>query len=496
MNDAHDAEEEDSLRTMERQRLGSKLRTEERQELVKKNIGEGPPLLASIDELLETSNTSTLWGVFLCLGMANSADAAEILCLSYLLADPQFETDVLESVPASLLSAAVFCGMLVGGLYVGTVSDSSAGRKLTLLAGLALNGFAGLVSSVYTTATIRFLAGIGIGATVPPLFCLANELAPPSCRGFWVTVVASFWMVGSVFVAVTAWIMLGVYHWHWRIFTAACALPSVAGVILIAWFVPESPRFLLQQEGRYEDALRSMRRLVPMVEALQRPASVRVATPTSCIVYVRSILSLYTTPQRRLTTLVLQAIWFSLSFSSYGILTWINTLFKRVHLENLYTNEILFAAANFPGNLLAMYALDRFGRRLVLTCSLIASAASLLSFAAAADKQWVVITAACCFQCFTVCSWNAIDVMSTERFSMINKTTGLGICAASGRLGAGVAQICNASMGTTSMLVTAASTLLVGAVAPMFLTDVDQQSTPMVDCDVSEIGYQLPQYDG
>jgi hypothetical protein len=52
------------------------------------------------------------------------------------------------------------------------------------------------------------------------------------------------------------------------------------------------------------------------------------------------------------TTLPLQTLWFSLSFGTYGIATWINSLFVAVHLQNLFLNSFLFALANLPGNII------------------------------------------------------------------------------------------------------------------------------------------------
>ena len=151
------------------------------------------------------------WLMFLSLGVANSSDAAEILSLSYILSEEQFDTIMLNHTEwrAGVLAAAVFAGMLLGGLLVGCLGDWY-GRRPMLILGLAVNATAGLAAgvvawNVWILAVCRFVAGIGIGATVPPLFALCSELAPPSSRGFWVTVAASFWMVGSFYTAVTAW---------------------------------------------------------------------------------------------------------------------------------------------------------------------------------------------------------------------------------------------------------------------------------------------------
>ena len=110
-----------------------------------------------------------------------------------------------------MLAASVFGGMLVGGLVVGTLGDWK-GRRPMLICGLCLNMIAGILSAlspdVFVLTFLRTIAGVGIGATVPPLFTLVAELAPPTKRGFCVTFCASFWMVGSVFVALVAILFL------------------------------------------------------------------------------------------------------------------------------------------------------------------------------------------------------------------------------------------------------------------------------------------------
>lgn len=62
----------------------------------------------------------------------------------------------------------------------------------------------------------------------------------------------SFWMVGSIFAATAAWIVLG--DWFtgdriipggtWRHYALIAALPAAVTLLLTAIFVPESPRFL------------------------------------------------------------------------------------------------------------------------------------------------------------------------------------------------------------------------------------------------------------
>ena len=450
----------------------------------------GPLPSRTLDGFLEDAYVTTseqgsykahYWLTMLALGVSNSSDASEILCISYILSDESFEDNILEheSWRGGLIASAVFLGMLLGGLLVGTLGDF-AGRRPVLLVGLACNAFAGVVSAlapnVWMLSLLRCIAGIGIGTTVPPLFTLVTELAPPSQRGLFVTFCASFWMVGSIFVAVTA-LFIFQNEWSawipnsdWRIFAVLCALPSALGSALVHFLVPESPRFLAMQQ-KHDQALEVANTLATQMgyygplltlEELERqfpkaatdnpilgpPASLSESDPLhqqrddshlstislqaislyhpsysirGIMEYIRiafydfmvSAKLLYT-PHLRQTTWPLQLVWFALSFGSYGLMTWINTLFVQVHLEDVYFNALLFALANLPGNIMSALLMDRIGRNALLTGSVLASAASLIGFAFFANATSSpyhasgIVVSACSFQCFTIAAWNTI----------------------------------------------------------------------------------------
>ncbi|OEU20147.1 MFS general substrate transporter, partial [Fragilariopsis cylindrus CCMP1102] len=454
------------------------------------------------------------WCIMLSLGVANSSDASEILCISYILSDKVFQDNILNdsAFGSGLLTGSVFLGMLLGGLIVGTMGDW-IGRKPMLLLGLICNSISGILSSmawnVYILSFLRMISGIGIGATVPPLFTLATELSPPSIRGFNVTICASFWMVGSIFVAIIALYFATTIHGIaiWRIFALICALPSALGAILVYWFVPESPRFL-GVEGRSKEAVDVANLLVekmghqnnnddddddgPLtIEELERtfPPSTIVDTTTvggagilDCMQFIQlayidfcsSTSKLYTTnKQIKQTTLALQMVWFALSFGSYGLLTWINIIFVKVHLENVYYNALLFAFSNLPGNILSGIYMDKIGRSKSLVGSIVLSSISLFFFAIFAEYEYSIgiVLSSCCFQCFTIMAWNTIDTMTSELFPTPCRSTGLGICAASGRIGALIAQFINGYLinSPVKLLLVASGTLLLGAITPYLL---------------------------
>jgi MFS family permease len=201
--------------------------------------------------------------------------------------------------------------------------------------------------------------------------------------------------------------------------------------------------------------------------------------------------SLLYTKQLQSTTLPLQMVWFSLSFGSYGLLTWINTLFVEIHLENVYFNALLFAISNLPGNILSALLLDQIGRTKLLTGSILAASLSLLPFAFVAEnvknsgshRTLTIVVSACLFQCFTCAAWNTIDVLTSELFPTSVRSTGMGVCAATGRIGAMVAQFVNGFLVARPfrLLVVSAITLLLGSMTPYFLHVSDPTGQPVRD---------------
>jgi Sugar (and other) transporter len=147
-------------------------------------------------------------------------------------------------------------------------------------------------------------------------------------------------------------------NWSWRIFAFACALPSAAGFAMAYQFVPESPRFLALQgnKNQSEEALIVVHGLArklhyagpewtmeellhqyplssggnihPLDDGPQDPttgASWKTRMQESADDFTKSVNLLYT-PELRPTTWPLQMVWFSLSFGSYGLMTWYDTL--------------------------------------------------------------------------------------------------------------------------------------------------------------------------
>jgi VNT family MFS transporter (synaptic vesicle glycoprotein 2) len=141
--------------------------------------------------------------------------------------------------------------------------------------------------------------------------------------------------------------------------------------------------------------------------------------------------------------------------------------------------------------------LDKVGRGKLLTGSVIAAATSLLTFAASAFtlNGFGVVASACAFQCFTIAAWNTIDVMTSELFPTTVRSSGMGMCAASGRVGAMVAQFVNGALiaDPVRLLLVASVTLLLGALTPSLLPGGgDMTGQPVHDFVDTDIATHRP----
>lgn len=208
-----------------------------------------------LDRCINNSNPKVTFLILLILALGNAADAVEIMCIGFIMTEIE---DITQS-DKEFLSAAVFLGMLVGGILGGYLSDLR-GRKPCLLSSLLLNSVAGFVSAfspdVNSLITLRVIGGIGIGASVPIVFSLGAEMFPSAVRGKYLSVIASFWMVGAIYTSLFAWLMLGddlngdkimPSYVGWRSFAVVASIPAISTFILTLNYLPESPRYLVNK---------------------------------------------------------------------------------------------------------------------------------------------------------------------------------------------------------------------------------------------------------
>lgn len=429
-----------------------------------------------------------LWLLILC-GWANASDAVEMMGVSFIIASTA-ECDLeLNGQRKGWITASVFIGMMFGGWFWGSLADKH-GRRLTLMIAMLINAvFGGLCAIVGTYdqfLALRIVSGLGVGGSMPIVFSYFSEFLPPSRRGALITLLAAFWMLGSMLVAGLAWSVLGsqdcpreesddlttrcaaeaqlgcgqhAMPWGnvaaWRLFAVLTAVPALLAALgmLIA---PESPKWLLQNQHFAEARriLTNMARsngkgsaldLPPMGDeacaksvlgdsAVDRCAS-EMAVNLSHV--MRTTKSLFEPATRRITVL-LAGIWFTMCFGFYGLLMWLPEFYREGGVSddtNPYFVSFLVALSNLPGNLFSSWAVERLGRRMLLVLCLAVSGGCVFSIFGVHSSLGTVVFS-CVFSGVSVGGWNALDVLSVELYHTDKRSTAFGFLAAIGRIGA------------------------------------------------------------
>jgi len=208
-------------------------------------------------------------------GWALASDSVEVLCISFI--SPAAEHDLyLDKQKEGWLDASIFIGMMIGGYFWGGWADA-VGRRTCLLNSLMVNGCAGLVSAFMPNygwfLTFRIFSGIGyvimallhtaflmcdvthrVGGSIPVIFSYFTEFFSKKKRGPFIIILSMFWVVGQVYTAVLAWLVIprgciefhlfGITFHNWRVFTMLCTIPSLSSAFFL-FLLPESPSFLL-----------------------------------------------------------------------------------------------------------------------------------------------------------------------------------------------------------------------------------------------------------
>ena len=158
--------------------------------------------------------------------------------------------------------SCILIGCAAGALLAGRMADKY-GRKNVLTACallFALSGLgAGLSNSLEAFVLFRLVGGLGVGAAamVPPMYIA--ELSPADKRGRLVAVYQLAIVLGILFAYFSNYLLDDTGSNNWRYIFASQFVPSVIFFFAL-FFVPESPRWLLQK-NKTKEACRILQKM-------------------------------------------------------------------------------------------------------------------------------------------------------------------------------------------------------------------------------------------
>ncbi|MDA1289231.1 MAG: sugar porter family MFS transporter, partial [Bacteroidetes bacterium] len=161
--------------------------------------------------------------------------------------------------------AMALYGTVLGALLGGFPSEAF-GRKTTLIwiAILYLVSAIGsaLAPEVYSLMFFRFIGGLAVGASSVTAPMYISEISPANKRGQLTALFQLNIVIGILVAYLSNYFIGGAADGNWRFMLGIESVPAALFVLLI-FFVPRSPRWLILKKGRIEEAKEVLREIDP-----------------------------------------------------------------------------------------------------------------------------------------------------------------------------------------------------------------------------------------
>ncbi|GAA2861618.1 MFS transporter [Paenarthrobacter ilicis] len=311
--------------------------------------------------------TKTTGMVLFCCWIAILAEGYDVGVLGAVLpALAEYKEWNLSPLALGGLGSYALIGMLIGALFIGTLSDL-IGRKKMLLASMVIftltQAGAAWAPTPELFGLFRLIGGLGMGGVIPVAAALTIEYSAPNKRSFNYGLMYSGYSLGIVAAALAALFVLPLGGWR-----AVIAIGAAPVVLLpIIWkFLPESLEFLESKGRRSEAKALAAKLRISDYRPAVAPA-VSAAHGSQADPWWKTITTMFSMKYLRSTVF----FWISLFLGLllvYGLNTWLPSIMKKAgyDLGSSLTFLLVFSLASAIGGLLLGKAADKYGKKLIL----------------------------------------------------------------------------------------------------------------------------------
>ena len=271
-----------------------------------------------------------------------------------------------------LAMSIALAGCLIGALTAGMLADKLGRKPLLLLSALifVLTAYGtGAFSNFHLFLLARFCGGIAIGIAsgLSPMYIA--EVAPTHIRGKLVSLNQLTIVIGILAAQIVNWLLLSddtawnvAMAWRWMFWAAA--FPALAFLVLAA-FIPESPRWLAMT-GQRERALETLARIGGNDYARNELNTLQ--TDMQRKQTQGGLALLFSKPYRRVLTLGIIVAMFQQWCGTNVIFNYAQEIFQSAgyDVDNTFINIVVTGIANLVFTFVAIYTVDRLGRRALM----------------------------------------------------------------------------------------------------------------------------------
>lgn len=285
------------------------------------------------------------------------------------------------SVQGWVMSSALI-GCLVGALFSGALSDRFGRKRLLIMAAILFTLSAigtGSSNTLYMFIAYRLLGGLGIGmaSVISPIYIA--EIAPAHLRGRFVAINQLTIVIGILLAQVINYLIAkpvpegftdamildswnGQLGWRWMFW--AETFFSV-GFLIMAFFIPESPRWLYKAE-KGERAIRILSRIAGEEYAIETEKHIK-----ETLINDTAKVDFKDLKKPKIRRIILIGAVFAILQQFSGL----NTIFN--YADEIFTaagygvsgmlfNVVIVGSVNLIFTLVAMHLIDRVGRRFLM----------------------------------------------------------------------------------------------------------------------------------
>ena len=369
------------------------------------------------------------------MGSATFFDAFDVLAIAYVL--PSL-IGIWKLAPRTIgvLISSSFIGQIVGALFFGWLAER-IGRLRCAKITIALYSLMSLLCAVSwnipSLLLFRTIQGIGLGGEVPVAAAYINEISRAKGRGRFFLLYQLIFPIGLVGASLLGFWLVPLFGW--RTMFLIGGLPAIlVFVLFVGNILPESPRWLVSK-GRFEEAElivgqmeNAARSGGAVISSMPEPLPIAPAPrrETSRLELFRGIY--------RLRTIVVWFIWITTYFVTYGVNTWLPTIFRTYYkysVADALRYGVIINLAGLAGAFCCAMLVDHLGRRPWFIMAYALGAAPLIAIwvRGAANPREVIVLVAISF---TFISGNSMLVYlyTTEIYPTRLRSLGTGAASA------------------------------------------------------------------
>lgn len=418
--------------------------------------------------------------VLFTAGMGFFTDAYDLFIIGVALALIKVEYHPSAFV-IGLVGSTALIAALVGATIFGRIADVF-GRKAVYGLEAAIMAVAA-IGSAFSPNLVwligwRFVLGIGIGGDYPVSAVIMSEYSNRKNRGRLVSMVFSMQALGLIMGPAIALVILALgvpTDIAWRLMLGLGAVPALA-VIYLRRRMPESPRYMARVQGKGEAAAEALSSYTRQQLMAAESGQGRVAR--------LSLRQFISSPRYLLLLVGTAGSWFMLDYTFYG-----NSISSPLILKALAPHAslmqdtaltlLVFSLFALPGYVMAFLAIDRIGHRRLQFLGFAGMAAAFLAIGlipgiVKAAAPFLVLYGISYF--FTEFGPNTTTfVIPSELYPVSARTTGHGISAGTGKVGAFIGTftfpVVLSTLGLSGVMLIATSTAILGILVTFLLPE-------------------------